>query len=441
MIKKYEKYISSGLVWVGDIPAEWKQTQLKYITSISKGRKAKEDYQDFKDGMIPYLSMEYLRNQTESPSYVYADDSSIVLVDEKDLLILWDGSKAGEIVKAKNGALSSTMGKIHLESRLIDLNFLTYYLKNAELYIQANTVGMGIPHVSGEVLRTLFITFPKLQEQAKIAQYLDHQTTTIDQLIQQKEKLIELLKEKRQAVIDETVTKGLNPNAKMKDSGIEWLGEVPAEWNIKRLRYLGKCQNGVSQGSKYFGSGDPFVSYGDVYKNMTLPLEVKGLANSTVSDKEAYSVLEGDVFFTRTSETIEEIGYASTCLRTILNAVFAGFLIRFRPIPNVIDKNFSKYYFRSHIPRIFFIKEMNLVTRASLSQELLKSLPVLLPSFHEQREIASFLDKKTDQFNTLVLDLERVILKLKEYRQSIISEAVTGKIDLRDWQPNKKQVA
>jgi type I restriction enzyme S subunit len=261
MIKPYDKYKESGIEWIGQIPKEWSQTQLKYISSISKGRKAKDDYQDFKEGMIPYLSMEYLRNQTESPSYVFADDSSIVLVDEKDLLILWDGSKAGEIVKAKKGALSSTMGKIHVESDLYDLNFLSYYLKNAERFIQSNTVGMGIPHVSGEVLRTLFITFPNRNEQTTIANYLDHQTVIIDQLIQQKEKLIAMLKEKRQAVINEAVTKGLpaeaaakaglNPNAKMKDSGIEWLGEVPAEWNIKRLRYLGKCQNGVSQGSEY----------------------------------------------------------------------------------------------------------------------------------------------------------------------------------------------
>jgi type I restriction enzyme S subunit len=247
MIKPYDKYKESGIEWIGQIPKEWSQTQLKYISSISKGRKAKDDYQDFKEGMIPYLSMEYLRNQTESPSYVFADDSSIVLVDEKDLLILWDGSKAGEIVKAKKGALSSTMGKIHVESDLYDLNFLSYYLKNAERFIQSNTVGMGIPHVSGEVLRTLFITFPNRNEQTTIANYLDHQTVIIDQLIQQKEKLIAMLKEKRQAVINEAVTKGLpaeaaakaglNPNAKMKDSGIEWLGEVPEDWLLTKMKF------------------------------------------------------------------------------------------------------------------------------------------------------------------------------------------------------------
>lgn len=441
MIRPYEKYIDSGFEWVGLIPNTWGKTQLKFIAAISKGRKPRVDFEEFQDGMVPYLSMEFLRSQTESPVYVYADSPEIVLVEEEDLLILWDGSKAGEIVKAKKGALSSTMGKIHLESGKISPRFLAHYLKNAEKQLQDNTVGMGIPHVNGEELKSLFIPVPPLSEQTQIAAFLDYQTGLIDALIEKKEKLVELLKEKRQAVINEAVTKGLNPQAKMKNSGIEWLGEVPEGWDVKRLRFLGKCQNGVSQGGEYFGSGDPFVSYGDVYKNMSLPLEVVGLANSTSSDKEVYSVLEGDIFFTRTSETIEEIGFASTCLQTILNAVFAGFLIRFRPTSNIIDKNFSKYYFRSHIPRVFFIKEMNLVTRASLSQELLKSLPVLLPSLGQQKEIGSFLDIKVNQFNTLIAGLYGVILKLKEYRQSLISEAVTGKIDVREWQKPEVQLS
>ena len=108
-------------------------------------------------------------------------------------------------------------------------------------------------------------------------------------------------------------------------------------------------------------------------------------------------------------------------------------MIRFRPIPNVLDKDFSKYYFRSHIPRVYFVKEMNLVTRASLSQELLKSLPVLLPSLEEQQVLAQFLDKQVEKMNSTILEIESAVQKLKEYRQSLISEAVTGKIDVRGW--------
>lgn len=441
MIKKFDSYINSGLDWVGDIPIEWSQTQLKYISSISKGRKAKEDYQDLKDGMIPYLSMEYLRNQTDSPSYVYADDASIVLVDEKDLLILWDGSKAGEIVKAKNGALSSTMGKIHLESQLFDLNFLTYYLKNAELYIQANTVGMGIPHVSGEVLRTLFITFPKIQEQTKIAQYLDHHTTIIDELIQRKEKLIELLKEKRQAVINEAVTKGLNPNAKMKDSGIDWLGEIPAHWRVSRLKHISSV---ISKGTTPSTEGKGLVDEGIRY------LKAENIKDLEVSsspeffiDEETHEILkrsqlqENDILFVIAGATIGKVAILQKEL-TPANTNQAVSFIRLKENEN--HKFVHYWLMSSKIYDQIWLKAVQ-SAQPNLSMENLGNFPLPYPAQDEKKEIVNFLNSKIGEYEHLIIDNLKLIEKLKEYRQSIISEAVTGKIDVRDWQPNKQQVA
>jgi type I restriction enzyme S subunit len=142
-------------------------------------------------------------------------------------------------------------------------------------------------------------------------------------------------------------------------------------------------------------------------------------------------------FFTRTSETIDEIGIASTCIKTIENSVFAGFLIRFRPQNGMLYKGFSKYFFRCFIPRVFFVKEMNLVTRASLSQELLKRLPVLLPDFDEQIDIAGFLDAETSRIDMLIDKYLRQIELLKEYKTALISEVVTGKVDVRDEKTQK----
>ena len=196
---------------------------------------------------------------------------------------------------------------------------------------------------------------------------------------------------------------------------------------IRKLRYLGTCANGISKGGEYFGSGYPFVSYGDVYKNMELPKSVNGLIETTDSERSWYSVREGDVFFTRTSETIEEVALTSTCMQTIENATFAGFLIRFRPNTDLLAKEYSKYYFRSDKHRLFFVKEMNLVTRASLSQELLKRLPVLLPPIDEQKQIASFLDRKCSDIDNMVDKKQAQIEKLIEYKKSLIYKAVTGK--------------
>lgn len=154
--------------------------------------------------------------------------------------------------------------------------------------------------------------------------------------------------------------------------------------------------------------------------------------NSSLCDRKIYSVLEGDVFFTRTSETIEEIGFASTCLETIPEATFAGFLIRFRPFKDKLYKGFSKYYFRCDLNRKFFVKEMNLVTRASLSQNLLNNLAVALPPHEEQIEIYLALELKIEGLNCSIKKLQYQIQKLKEAKQSLISEAVTGKIEILD---------
>lgn len=135
-----------------------------------------------------------------------------------------------------------------------------------------------------------------------------------------------MFEEKRQAVITETVTKGLDPDVKMKDSGVEWIGDIPEHWSLRKIRYSGRLQNGISKSGTDFGHGYPFVSYGDVFKNPILPFEVEGLVNSTKLERTLYSVEKGDVFFTRTSETIEDITYASTCLAEIKEATFAGFL-------------------------------------------------------------------------------------------------------------------
>jgi len=206
---------------------------------------------------------------------------------------------------------------------------------------------------------------------------------------------------------------------------------IPAHWEVTRLRYIGNCKNGVSQDAEYFGSGFPFVSYSDVYKNFVLPEQVEGLAKSTYSDRDNYSVKKGDVFFTRTSETIEEIGLTSTCLKTIENAIFAGFLIRFRPFAGLLFEGFSKYYFRSQLHRLFFMKEMNMVTRASLSQELLKKMPVIFPPSQEQHQIVSYIETKTAKIDQAIQKAEKEITLIKEYLQSLIYHVVIGKLEIK----------
>jgi type I restriction enzyme, S subunit len=277
------------------------------------------------------------------------------------------------------------------------------------------------------------VIIPPRATQKAIADILDRETARIDQLIEKKTRFIALLNEKRIAVVTHAVTKGLDPSATTKDSGIDWIGGIPASWRLTKLGYIGTCANGINIGGDAFGTGFPFISYGDVYKNRELPAEVEGLVQSTRADRDIYSVKAGDVLFTRTSETVEEVGFPSVCFKTIEDAVFAGFLIRFRPFKGILVGGFSKFVFQNSGLRDFFAKEMKLVTRASLSQGLLQSMPVPVPPLEEQVKIANYLEGMDRRFMALVAKTERSIGVLKEARAALITAAVTGQIDAAKW--------
>lgn len=318
-----------------------------------------------------------------------------------------------------------------------DNKYLSYLFKTDEWrkQIREKLVEVKLYSVTRKVLKTTTVILPPKETQQKIATYLDEKCSQIEQTIQNQQQVIEKLKAYKQSLITEAVTGKVKiKNGKVagkyeqyKDSGVDYLVEIPASWTMKRLRYIGSCQNGISKGGEYFGSGYPFVSYGDVYKNIVLPETVNGLIESTEEERENYSVRTGDIFFTRTSETIEEVGFTSVCLKTIENATFAGFVIRVRPNTDDLIPDFSKYYFKSEAHRRFFVKEMNLVTRASLSQDLLKRLPVLIPPKEEQKAIAEYLDKTCATIDSAIEQKQKLIEKLTEYKKSLIYECVTGK--------------
>lgn len=422
------KYKDSGVEWLGAIPEDWSVTKLKYIADLLTAKSTNSDdlfvgLENISSGDGKYISKE------ENIA-----DGASVSFEKNDVLF---GKLRPYLAKSWLAAFSGVCSSEFLVLRTAKLHpkYLNYYSLTNEFIEQVNssTYGSKMPRASWEFIGLLPVPTCSYSLSEKVACFLDHETAKIDNLIEKQQQLIELLKEKRQAVISHAVTKGLNPDVPMKDSGVEWLGEVPEHWTIKPLRYLGDCQNGINIGAEAFGSGFPFVSYGDAYKNRVLPENGSGLVQSTAEDRRKYSLLRGDVLFTRTSETIEEIGFASACIKSIENACFAGFLIRFRPKSSDLCIEYSKYYFSNQLLRIFFTKEMNLITRASLSQDLLKTMPVVIPPVDEQIKIAELLDSISEKFDQLQLLGEEQIKYLQERRTALISAAVTGKIDVRDW--------
>ena len=431
-MNRYPEYKASVVDWIGEIPRHWKIVRGKFILSHKK-----EINSDFQCNNLLSLTLYGVlkkdMNSTEGliPSdyrtyqVFYPDNLVFKLIDLENI----QTSRVG--IVPEKGIMSPVYIRLEGDS---DSYERYYFYQYYDLYKQHifNFLGKGVrSSLSPSDLLEIPLAFPPPSEQCTIIDFLDHKTGQIDELIRIKERRIELLQEQRTALINQAVTKGLDPNVEMKPSGVEWIGETPAHWEIIRLRYLGVLQNGISKDSDSFGLGYPFLSYGDVYNNETLPTQVEGLVKSTKVDRERYSVQERDVFFTRTSETIKEIGISSACMKTIENCVFSGFLIRFRNTSTALTKEFSKYYFPSHLPRIFLAREVNIVTRSSLSQELLKRLPILLPPPDEQKEITMFLDEQTQKIDSMIEKENKQIELLKEYRQSLISEAVTGKIDVR----------
>jgi type I restriction enzyme S subunit len=307
--------------------------------------------------------------------------------------------------------------------------YLFFSLKGSPFQTQFKLSMTGmIGGVSISSINNFCLPLPPLSEQTKIAQFLDDKTSKIDVAVTIKEQQINLLKERKQILIHKAVTQGLNSNVTLKDSGVEWIGKIPKHWEVVPLRHIGKTQNGLSKGGEYFGSGFPFLTYGDVYKNRTVPNTLSGLAEASIADRQQFSIKEGDIFFTRTSETVEDIAFTSTCLNNLENGTFAGFLIRFRPEKNILYKGFSRYYFSSSTHRSFFVGQMNLVIRASLSQDHLKRMPVLIPPLSEQKRISTYIETGSQKIEIAISLKQQEIEKLKEYKSTLINSVVTGKV-------------
>ena len=422
----------SGIPWIGEIPERWKVVRNKNVFSTSK---------TFVGEMWNNTQLLSLTTKGIKPvaigstsgkvpdSYetyqVVEKDNLVMCLFDLDCSAVFSGlspicgmiSPAYKVLTIKNGYYPDFYAK-----------WFEYIFEGRKFMFLSKNIRYSLTY---DEFAALQIVAPPLAEQHLIATFLDKKCSEIDSLIELQEQMIEELKAYKQSVITEAVTKGIRNEElgvrNYKDSGIEWIGDVPEEWEVCRIRNLGITQNGISKGGEFFGEGEPFISYSDVYKNIELPQIASGLIQSSQEEQDRFSVCKGDVFFTRTSETIEEIGFSSTCTKTIEKAVYAGFLIRFRPKQGVLNDGYSKYYFRSDVHRAYFVKEMNIVTRASLSQDLLKSLVVLLPPISEQQAIADYLDKKCGEIDELITIKQQKIESLKEYKKSVIYEYVTGK--------------
>lgn len=437
-MQRYEKYKDSGIEWLGEIPEHWEVRKIKYLFNEINERTldgsgdllSVSQYSGVQKKADKLNEGDLLTNASTLEGYKVVRKKQLV----SNIMLAWNGSLA---FSDYDGITSPAYCVYELQAN----NYYRYfhYLLKTDIYKsefkrKSSGVIESRLRLYTEDFFSISSMLPSIHEQYLIANFLEDKCGKIDAAVALKEQQIEKLKELRQITIHNAVTKGISHfNGEVvptKDSGIDWIGEIPEHWEVKPLRYLGTTQNGLSKGGEFFGHGTPFISYSDVYKNEEIPSSVNGLVKIEREEMQQYCVLEGDIFFTRTSETVEEIGLSAVATFTYDMASFAGFLIRFRPTKDTLSPLFSKYYFRSQTHRSYFVGNMNLVIRASLSQELLKGLPVLLPPLSEQEEIATYLEEQTTKIDKAIVQKQEQIVKLKEYKQSLINEAVTGKIKI-----------
>ncbi len=415
--------------WMGEVPCEWD------ILRVKDGFTQKKVKAHEKDPVVLSLARSgvKVRDLSSGEGQFAVSYYDYNPVSEDDLLL-----NPMDLISGDNCSISTEKGVI--SPAYVNLRYKRgffpkyyhYYFKYQYWSKAFFSYGKGVSYenrwtLNSETLMKYPLLYPDPEEQVRIAGFLDAECSELDSLLTDLQSEIDLLDTYKKSVITEVVTYGLNKNAQMKASGISWMPTYPNGWKLSRLKHHGQLQNGISKGGEYFGEGYPFVSYGDVYKNITLPKEASGLIRSTLDERMRYSVKKGDAFFTRTSESIEEIGFSSVCEDSIKDAVFAGFLIRFRPNSKILNMRYAKYYFRSENLRLYYATRMMIVTRASLSQQLLGDMPLLLPPVDEQERIADYLDSTCNQIDSLITKKQEQYCILSDYKKSIIYEYVTGK--------------
>ncbi len=298
-------------------------------------------------------------------------------------------------------------------------------------FFLVNSNGTTIIGVSKSTFKNTFINLPSLFEQHQIVSILDTKTQQIDTLIEKKQKQIELLNELRTVIINQAVSKGLNSDVKMKDSGIEWIGEIPSHWEVRRVAAFGTFSKGCGiRKDEIKTSGIPCIRYGEIYT------EYDRIVYNTVSfideesGKNSKLVKNGDVLFTGSGETIDEIGKTVVYYGDV--DIFVGGDVIILKLKNNLHPLFISYLMNSNYVnhQKSRMGKGEIVVHIYSSQ--LKDIKTALPSILEQNQIVEYLDEQTQKIDTTIEKETKRTELLKEYRQSLISEAVTGKIDVRN---------
>lgn len=440
-MKKYESYKNSGIEWIGDVPEHWEVKSLKYVADVMPSNVDKKSTEGEKSvRLCNYVDVYKNNNITNDLSFMdaTASDAQIEKLSIRygDVIATKDSEDPNDIAVPTfvSQDFENVVCGYHLTlMRAFEAKLFGHFLfwifssKKYNQYFSTQAKGVTRYAVGISSFKNLLIPLPTLEEQTQIAKYLDQKTAQIDKLIADKQKLIELLNEERTAIINQAVTKGLSPNVPMKDSGVEWLGEIPEHWEVWKLAHAFKKIGGGTTPE----SGNPIY-----HENGTINWLNTGDLNDDVLNETSKKVTEKAMLdysalklFPPHSVVIAMYG-ATIGKTSLVNCeittnqaccVFYG--------SDIIENKFLFNWFLSNKANIINLSKGG--GQPNVSMDILKSLKVPCPSQEEQNVIVKFIEMENLKIGDLLSKVKEEIELLKEYKTALISEVVTGKVDVR----------
>ncbi len=436
--RSYPEYKESGIPWLGQVPNHWLVSKVKHVAAFQVGwTPPTKDDQNF-EGENLWANISDLKGREISETSKRVSDSAVkaasMQITPKGSLLYSFKLSVGAVSFAGQDMYTNEAIASFLKESDLPLAYL-YYVLPKYLIENASTNIYGARILNQELICNANVIVPTFDEATNIANFLDHETAKIDALIEKQQRLIELLKEKRQAVISHAVTKGLNPNAPMKDSGVEWLGEVPAHWELTKGKFL---FNFVTSGSRgwaeyYSEEGSLFFRITNLTRDTIYPkLEsIQNVSPPAGSEGERSIIQLNDLLISITAD----LGSVCVADNQVENGYVSQHVALCRPNSKVSSSKWLGFYVLSDIAKEQLLGAGYGGTKIQLSLEDIRELVVVRPSPIEQVEIEKYLEKQLEKFLSLIERSERQVDILKERRTALISAAVTGKIDVRDWQP------
>ena len=400
--------------WLDDVPENWTRLKLKFLCRINTGSKDTQD--KLPDGKYPFF--------VRSP---HVEGLNEFTHDEEAVMTAGDGVGVGKVFHYYKGKFAAHQRVyVFTEFKNVIGKFLYYYLmSNLKFEVLMGGAKSTVDSIRRPMLSEFLVVFPDRLSQQQIVRFLDLKETQINNLIQAKEKYISLLEQQRQSTITEAVTKGLNPNVKMKDSGVGWIGEIPEHWEEKKIKYLFYEAN-----ERNFNEDATLLSlFTSIGVKPRKEMEQKGNKAQTVINYKI--VRKKDIVVNKLLAWMGAIGLSE------YNGVTSPDYDVYRPLnTEKVEELYYHYYFRNHYFKgdCFKFGRGIMMMRWRTYPEQLKSILVPVPPKEEQIQIANYIEYKEKELAQTIKNIEKSIEKLKEYRQSLIYEAVTGKIDVRDME-------